>query len=551
MKTPSTSRAGFFNSGAVIGFARCSLGLLLALAGLSKSVTGTPTTTATAATLNGNWTATGSLLDTRYSHTATLLLDGKVLVAGGLNGNGDNVASAELYDPASGTWAATGSLATARSQFTATLLPNGKVLVAGGNHNGALASAELYDPASGTWTPTGSLGTARVLHTATLLPNGLVLVAGGINDASAELYDPGLGTWSSTGSLNTARFFHTATLLTNGTVLVAGGFVTSAELYDPGLGTWSSTGSLATVRAEHTATLLPNGKVLVAGGVDDNSIALASAELYNPTATSKLLNVSTRLRVQPDPNELIAGFIVTGTVPKKVILRAIGPSLSNANPPVPGALADPTLELHQNIGGTDTIIATNDNWKDSPDQQAIIDSTVAPTDDLESAIVATLQPYSSVNLITYTAVLRGNNNTTGVALVEGYDLDQSADSVLANLSTRGFVDAGDNVMIGGIISGSTGNVLVRAIGPSLLSLGIPNPLQDPALELHDGNGGIIASNDNWKSDQQSAIEGTGIPPTDDNESAILVALAPGNYTAIVSGINGGMGVGLIEVYSVP
>jgi hypothetical protein len=174
-----------------------------------------------------------------------LLPSGKVLVAAGLSGPGSLPdASAELYDPASGTWTATGSLNTARYIHTATLLPNGKVLVAGGQ-NGDLASAELYDPASGTWTATGSLNTARYDHTATLLPNGKVLVAGGANStdtlASAELYDPTSGTWTATGSLNTAREFHTASLLPNGNVLVAGGLdifggaLASAELYGPPL----------------------------------------------------------------------------------------------------------------------------------------------------------------------------------------------------------------------------------------------------------------------------------------------------------------------------
>ena len=517
----------------------------------------------------GFFITTGSLTTARTGHTATLLPNGQVLVAGGFNGT-IPLASAELYDPASGTWTATGSLATARTEHLATLLLNGKVLVAGGfNFDGPpLANTELYDPASGTWTATGNSLIEVIGSTETLLPAGKVLVAGGstltlppLTFASSERYDPASGNWTGTGGLNNARTGHTATLLTDGRVLVAGGanvfksvvYLASAELYDPASGVWTATGCLTTPRTGHTATLLTNGQVLIAGGFN-GTLPLASAELYDPatTATTRLLNISTRLRVLPEPNELIGGFIVTGTAPKKAILRAIGPSLSNANPPIAGALADPTLELHQNMSGTDTIIVTNDNWIDSPDKQAIIDSTVPPTNDLESAIIATLQPYSSANPITYTAVLRGSNNTTGVALVEGYDLDPSADSVLGNISTRGFVDTGDNVLIGGIITGSAGNVLIRAIGPSLLNFGIQNPLQDPALYLHDGNGDIIASNDNWKeSNEQSAIAGTGISPTNDNESAIFVTLVPGNYTAIVSGISGGTGVGLIEVYPVP
>ena len=242
---------------------------------------------------SGTWTATGSLNAARSLHTAALLPNGKVLVAGGYTGGmlGAASASAELYDPASGTWTGTGSLNTARYDHTATLLPNGKVLVAGGfNVVGVVtfASAELYDPASGTWTFTGNLNTARLFHTATLLPNGKVLAVGGLDSsnsvsASAELYDPATGTWTTTGNLNTARYHHTATLLPNGKVLVAGGAdsfdnaLASAELYDPASGTWTATGSLNTARDSHTATLLPNGKVLVAGGSNPS----ASAELYD------------------------------------------------------------------------------------------------------------------------------------------------------------------------------------------------------------------------------------------------------------------------------
>ena len=253
---------------------------------------------------SGTWTETGDLANARQSHTATLLPNGQVLVAGGQDSFDTALASAELYDPASGTWTETGDLADRRRSHTATLLPNGQVLVAGGIKGSTiLASAELYDPASGTWTETGSLADARQLHTATLLPNGKVLVAGGQDSsfnglASAELYDPASGTWTETGSLANARWSHTATLLANGMVLVAGGGIfegsDSAELYDPASGTWTETGDLVNVRFVHTATLLSNGNVLAAGGLDEHfpPIPTATAELYVSNGSGGLTLVS-------------------------------------------------------------------------------------------------------------------------------------------------------------------------------------------------------------------------------------------------------------------
>lgn len=256
--------------------------------------------------------------------------------------------------------------------------------------------------------------------------------------------------------------------------------------------------------------------------------------------SGQLRNISTRLRVQTGENVLIGGVIVTGTDPKKVILRAIGPSLSQF---FAGALADPKLQLYQ--GGT--LLAENDNWKDS--QQAEIEaSTIPPTNDLESAIVRTLAPGL------YTAVMSGKNGGTGIGVVEAYDLDPAANSKLANISSRGFVDSGDNVMIGGLIAGGNGGadtrVLIRAIGPSLSSAGINGAMQDPTLELRDLNGVLLRENDNWQAEQQSEIEATTIPPSNAAESAIVATLRPGNYTAIVKGKNGATGVALVEVYNV-
>ena len=265
------------------------------------------------------------------------------------------------------------------------------------------------------------------------------------------------------------------------------------------------------------------------------SFTSQSGALLN--AGSRLVNIATRADVLSGDNVTIGGFIVTGNVPKKVIIRGIGPSLSALG--VSGALADPTLELHQK-----GLLAANDNWRDT--QESEIQATgIPPSNNLESAIVRTLDPGS------YTAILRGQNNGTGVGLIEVYDLQPSVDSRLANISTRAFVEAGDNVLIGGIIGGGNGSqpkALIRAIGPSLTGLGVPNALQDPLLELHDNNGALIASNDEWQSDHQAEIQATGLAPTNVHEAAILTTLLPTNYTAIVKGVNNSAGVALVEVY---
>ena len=235
-----------------------------------------------------------NMITARSSHTATLLPNGKVLIAGGYN-NGGRLRSAELYDPAIGAFMSTGAMASERCLHTATLLANGKVLIAGGWYiNGSLSSAELFDPATGTFMSTGAMTSARVYHTATLLPNGKVLIAGGHKNVgdlrSAELYDPATGTFTSIGNMNTGRTGHTATLLPNGQVLIAGGFdywnalssASSAELYDPATGSFISTSAMTSARINHTDTLLQNGKVLIVGGDNHHGNALSSAELYDP-----------------------------------------------------------------------------------------------------------------------------------------------------------------------------------------------------------------------------------------------------------------------------
>ena len=261
------------------------------------------------------------------------------------------------------------------------------------------------------------------------------------------------------------------------------------------------------------------------------------------TQAASLANISTRAFVGTGDNVLIAGFIVNGTQDKPLLIRGLGPSLGLPPFNLPGVLQDPVLELHDSTGAA---INSNDNWKDS--QEAEIEATgLAPSNDVESAIMASLAPGA------YTVILRGVDATVGNGLVEFYDLDTSLDSRLPNISTRGTVQTGDDVMIGGFIVGGEedGVVLVRAIGPSLVPYGVAGALADPALELHDSSGDLIASNDDWRQSQEAEIAATGIAPTNDKESAILATLAPGNYTAIVRGADDTTGIALIEAYQLP
>ena len=283
-----------------------------------------------------------------------------------------------------------------------------------------------------------------------------------------------------------------------------------------------------------------------------------------PSPTPGLLrNISTRDSVLTGDNILIGGFIVTNrtitggaSMPKTVVIRGLGPSLATGIPPVAGTLADPVLTLTMPDGTT----ITNDNWKDNSagDQTIITDSGLAPGSDLEAVIVATLTPVDPnvAGSGMYTAKVNGFNDGTGVGLMEVYDLDDplTTTTELGNISTRGFVSTGDNVLIGGYISGpgtNDGKVLIRAIGPSLTDADVPGALQDPTLELFDGNGNSIAFNDNWKDTASDEILATGLAPTLDAESAILTAQAAGNYTFIVRGINTTTGIGLVEAYHIP
>lgn len=313
-----------------------------------------------------------------------------------------------------------------------------------------------------------------------------------------------------------------------------------------------------TVAVPNTPTATARIKVEAVGNiffdVSDTNFTITHGTDPTPTpsptppgptpAPTKLANISTRMLVQTGDNVLIGGFIVTGTQPKQVIVRAIGPSLNVNGTPLANRLQDTTLELF-GPGGS---IATNDNWR-STQEAAIIATTVPPQNDLESAIVATL-PANSTG---YTAIVRGAGGTSGVGLIEVFDLNRDTDSQLANISTRGFILTGDNVMIGGtiLLGTSPRRLIVRAIGPSLNVNGVPVPgrLADSTLDLVNQNGVIVASNDNWRSTQEAEIIATTVPPPNDLEAAIVATLAPAPYTAIVRGKDGATGVGLVEVFA--
>jgi hypothetical protein len=307
--------------------------------------------------------------------------------------------------------------------------------------------------------------------------------------------------------------------------LISGYKPSTLDTFSP-LGYSEMSGKFATISSNATVNVGPTGLT-----------ASVNPALPGPTGAA-LRNISTRAFVQTGDNVIIGGFIVTGPAgsTKEVLLRGLGPSLTGEG--VAGALADPVLQLYQGSN----LIDTNDNWMSN--QAAVQATGIPPTNPLESALVTTLAPGA------YTVVLSGKAGGTGVGLVEVYDLSPDSAAMLANISTRCSVETGDNVLIGGfILQGSEpASILVRALGPSLTAEGVTGALADTILDVYDVNGDVL-SNDDWRNTQETAIIATGVPPTNDKESAILATWAPGNYTAVVSGKNDGTGVGLVEVYN--
>jgi hypothetical protein len=306
----------------------------------------------------------------------------------------------------------------------------------------------------------------------------------------------------------------------------------------------------------NVAVTISGTKLLVTGNsVGTSNITVTATDLDGASVSQQFavnvlaapgrpVNLSTRMQVGTGDNALIAGFIMQGTTPKRLAIRAMGPSTG-----LPGPVANPTLELHDSTGAT---IATNDNWGDASNKQDVIDLGLAPGAANESVILTTVP--SSASGAAYTAIMRGFNNTVGLGVVEVYDLDSGPGSTLLNISTRGRVDVDPKALIGGFILGGSESktILVRAIGPSLTGFGVPNALANPTLDFFNGQGTQIDSNDDWtNSPQKNQIQSSGLAPTDVKESAILQQLPPGPYTAVVHGANNGTGVGSVEVYQLP
>jgi hypothetical protein len=373
-----------------------------------------------------------------------------------------------------------------------------------------------------------------------------------LNAPGNDLRPQDLFSWSSAGHRNTTssgtRYFSI-----NGGVTNIVGF---NQRQDGDLGDWfSAPCPQARPYVQNAFTCRGQFSDIAATSPEGINFDVIGYDLALPGQPS-LGNISTRSFVQTGQHVMIGGFIVQGPGPKRVIIRAIGPELTQYG--IPDAMANPRLELHN---GSGALIATNDDWQTtilggiitSNQVSDIQNSGHAPTAASESAIIANLQPGS------YTAVVRGVNNTTGVALVEVYDLSPAASASLGNISTRSLVQTGEHVMIGGFIVQGNGpkRVIIRAIGPELTQYGIPDALANPRLELHNGTGALIATNDDWQStilggiitsNQVSDIQNSGHAPTAASESAIIANLQPGNYTAIVRGVNNTVGVALVEVY---
>jgi Kelch motif. len=564
-------------------------------------------------------TSTANAPAGRGEHTA--VWSGSEMIVWGGHGNGQYWNTGGRYNPDTNSWLPTSTANAPTSRFRHTAIWTGSKMIVWGGSNGSndLDTGGIYNPSTDSWTPTTltNAPAARNWHTAVW--TGSEMIVWGAFGNTGGRYDPDTNSWTATSTINApeGRYAHTA-VWTGFEMIIWGGFndfgVNTGGRYNPSTDSWTPTSTVNAPGGVGIPTAIWTGSEMIVwggnGGCAFNMCTTDAGGRYNPstdswTATtltnapsardrhtavwtgsemivwggagylvgfntggrycaqppsvlSQLGNISTRAFVQTGDHVMIGGFIVRGSQPKRVIIRAIGPELTRYG--VPNPLFNPTLELHD---GTGALIASNDNWITTIIGGIITSNQVAeirhsghaPRDGRESAIIADLPPGN------YTGIVRGVDNMTGVALAEVYDISGDASSTLGNISTRALVQTDDNAMIGGfIVEGTQPNrVIIRAIGPELSAppFNIPNALADPTLEIHDQTGALIASNDNWQhtiiggiitSDQVAAIRASGHAPGDPRESAIIATLPPGNYTAIIRGINNTTGVALVEVY---
>jgi N-acetylneuraminic acid mutarotase len=514
----------------------------------------------------------------RAAHTA-VWTGTEMIVWGGYFYDGaiHELNSGGKYNLRTNSWTATSTTnaPTARDSHQAVWTGGEMIVWGGGGLSGYLNTGGRYNSSTNTWVPTTTTNApiARSGHRVIWTGSEMIVWGGYFFDGSDHFlnnggrYSPNTNSWTATSTTNApdGRTIHTA-IWTGREMIVWGGqagldfgfYFNTGGRYDPAADSWTatSTANAPNGRYRHTAVWTGNEMIVWGGTLYTNTSTSTGGRYCLPGPPAELGNLSTRAFVQTGDNVMIGGFIVQGTGPKRVIIRAIGPGLTQYG--VPNALANPRLELHDAAG---TLIGSNDDWQHTiiggvitrNQVSDIQNSGYAPVNPAESAMIADLPPGN------YTAIVRGVNDTTGVGLVEVYDLSADTASILGNLSTRSFVQTGDNVMIGGFIIQGTGakRVIIRAIGTELTQYGVPDALANPRLELHNETGALIGSNDDWQhtiiggiitEDQVADIRTSGHAPADPSESAIIADLPPGNYTAIVRGVNDTTGVGLVEVY---
>ena len=499
----------------------------------------------------------------RSSHTA-VWTGSEMIVWGGHFNNGSDqyLNTGGRYDPGTDSWAAISTTNAPNGRDLHTAVWTGSEMIVWGGFGGSLNyfnTGGRYDPSTDGWRAisTTNAPNGRDLHTAVWTGSEMIVWGGSSNSGNFNTggrYNPGTDNWTATSLVNApeARSVHTA-VWTGSEMIVWGGnlgfdFLNTGGRYNRDTDSWLATSTTNAPSGRYGHSAVWTGSEMIVWGGSSNAAFYTGGRYcaQPPSLLAQLGNISTRAFVRTGDDVAIGGFIVTGTGQKRVIVRALGPSLANHG--ITNPLQNPTLELHDH---TSAVIASNDNWMNAPNRQEIINSGLAPTNNLESAILTSLNPGN------YTAIVRGVNNGTGIGLVEVYDLDQTAGSKLGNISTRALVQTGNNVMIGGfIIINQPTRVIIRAIGPSLTQLGVPGALANPQLELHDAQS-LIGRNDDWQhtqiggvitSDQVTEIRNSGLAPTNPAESAIIATLQPGDYTAIVRGVNNTSGIALAEVY---